>query len=312
MESTNKLEPILFRLDEANELLWSEKPENREFFFHICNMCKNYPSIFLAYSASAMAMLKAGETAEGFSKLGINVFMPAEPVPLCAFSQAMTVRSAPLGLYLSTDDTRKLLKLTAISSHGGYFDSQDILSEKPQIKKDKTGVIGQTEMLNGYVNNLINLSDKYIEKGDYFAKLDIPFPALQKMLSEKEAPEILLKRNVIGYSAEVSDDGQKLTIFDQNNNKLPTSQIASIILKYLLKERFASGTVIGPTPLPDQEITEENYIEVSTVSDMAFNAGFTDLLLAWWHDGTIAHQGSSCFGDALLTAVYFLEAIRIA
>lgn len=310
MENINKLEPIVFRLDEANELLWSENADNREFFLHICNMCMNYPSIFLAYSASAMAMLKAGETAEGLSKLGINVFMPADPVPLCAFSQAMTVRNAPLGLYLSSDDTGKLLKLTAISSHGGYFDAQDIIKERPQLPKGKTGVIGQTEMLNGYVNNLINLSDSYIEKGDYFAKLDIPFQALQKKLAEKEAPEILLNRNVTGYSAEVSDDGQKLTIYDTNGNKLPTSQIASAILKYLLKERYASGTVIGPTPLNEQEITEDNYIEISSASDMAFSAGFSDLLLGWWHDGTISHQGSSCFGDALLTAVYFLESLR--
>ena len=159
MENINNLEPIVFRLDEANKLLWSEKQENREFFLHICNMCMNYPSIFLGYSASAMAMLKAGETAEGFSKLGINVFMPAEPIPLCAFSQAMTVRNSPLGLYLSSDDTGKLLKLIAISSHGGFFDKQDILTGKPLLPKDKKGVIGQTEMLNGYVNNLINLSD---------------------------------------------------------------------------------------------------------------------------------------------------------
>jgi hypothetical protein len=43
---------------------------------------------------------------------------------------------------------------------------------------------------------------------------------------------------------------------------------------------------------------------------MSYHAGFSDLLVGWWNDGVLAHQGSSCFGDAILTAIYYLEAHR--
>ena len=75
---------------------------------------------------------------------------------------------------------------------------------------------------------------------------------------------------------------------------------------------MASGTIVGPAgkvkgiPEGIGEILE---IEGSCF-DMNYHAGFADLLIGWWEDGTIAHQGSGCFGDAYLSAIYLLESWR--
>lgn len=308
---TDKLGPICIEADSAESLKWSELPENMLFFRHICKLCSDYPSIFLAYSATKDVKDIAQITAHGFTELGINVFMAPYAVPICAFSQAVALRNAPIGIYLSKDDKHRGILLTAIASHGGLFDLRDVNNEKTTLNLSKTGVIGETNMTDAYIENLAGLADSGIEPGIGFKEIRIPFPHIDELIKTHKNAQILNVSDKNGLTATIGDDGQQLTITDTRGLIVSTEKIASSIMTYLQKERLARGTIIGQSPLLNQVIDEENYIEVKdSIYSLHFFAASCDLLLGWWPNGVIAHQGSSCFGDGILSAIYYIEAQR--
>jgi hypothetical protein len=308
---TDKLGPICIEAEDAKSLKWSDMPENTLFFRHICKLCSTYPSVFLGYSASKGIKDIAQITAQGFTEIGVNVFMAPYAVPICAFSQAIALRNAPIGLYISKDEKERGFFLTAITSNGGLFDLRDISNEKPNLNFTRTGVIGETNMTDAYIENLAGLADSGIEPGIGFKEIRIPFPHIDALIKTHKSAHILNASDKNGLTATIGDDGQQLTIKDANGAIVSTEEIASKIMTYLQKERFARGTIIGQTPLANQEIDEENYIEVKdSIYSMHFFAASCDLLLGWWPNGVIAHQGSSCFGDGILSAIYYIEALR--
>ncbi|MDD3000921.1 MAG: hypothetical protein PHF29_04140 [Candidatus Riflebacteria bacterium] len=308
---TDKLGPICIEAEDAKSLKWSDMPENMLFFRHICKLCSTYPSIFLSYSATKGVKDIAQITAQGFTEIGVNVFMAPYAVPICAFSQAIALRNAPIGLYISKDEKERGFLLTAITSNGGLFDLRDISNEKSNLNLGRTGVIGETNMTDAYIENLAGLADSGIEPGIGFKNIRIPFPHIDALIKTHKSAQILNISDKNGLTAIVGDDGQQLTITDANGSIVSAEEIASKIMTYLQKERFARGTIIGQTPLANQEIDEENYIEVKdSIYSMHFFAASCDLLLGWWPNGVIAHQGSSCFGDGILSAIYYIEALR--
>ncbi len=122
---------------------------------------------------------------------------------------------------------------------------------------------------------------------------------------------ILFEPDPSGPEAIISPDGQALWLNDRKRGNIAATEIAAVITSYLVKERLASGTVVGPRELQLQVAEPPEFMTVSGSSfDMNYHAGFADLLVGWWDNGIIAHQGSSCFGDAVLTAIYYLEALR--
>ncbi len=304
------LYPARFRASDIADKHWAELPENITFYRHIRNVCLSFPSLILAFSARPGLSTAAAEIAKDLAACGINVFMPNDAVPICALSQALGSRNLPLGLYLDADDTGDNFTLAAMTSHGGPFDMQDVIVA-PFGKSTTTGVVGETDLLSYYAANLAGFADQYIEKGIGFSALDIPFPALIKKLKDTPGLEILFQADPHGPAATLSPDGQALKIFEREKGEIASEEIAMLIADYLSNERLASGTIIGPSGRLTGFSRYPDRIEVEgTLVDLNHRVGFTDLLVGWWPDGSIAHQGNSCFGDGLLSAIYFLEAKR--
>lgn len=306
------LYPAVFESRDAARLHWAELPKNLQFYRHVRNICLGFPSLVLAYAARPGLAELAHEIAEGFTGCGINVFMPGQAAPLCALSQAMGARNLPIGLYLDADDQVENLALSALSSHGGPFDQKDVIVD-PFGKGIKSGVIGETDIERAYVTNLAGLADRFIEKGTGFSAVEIPFAGLESRLRQTEELAILFQHDPQGPVAKISPDGQGLSITEKDGRALTAAEIARLITAYLTQERLASGTVIGPAGEIKGFAEHIETLEVDgSLFDLNHRASYTDLLVGWWHNGTIAHQGSSCFGDAILSAVYFLESRRCA
>ena len=304
------LYPARFRSADVIAQHWAELPDNLQFYRHLRNICHSFPSTVLAYAARpGLADLAAG-ISEGLMSCGINVFMPPQAVPVCALSQALGARNLPIGLYLDGDAGLENLTLAALSSHGGPFDEQDIQTA-PFGRGSKNGVAGETDLERAYVSNLAGLADQFIEKGVGFSSLTIPFAAIEEKLRGNESLKILFQNDPDGPRAEISPDGQSLQVFTRTGQQIAPEQVARDIATYLVSERLASGSVLGPAGQVQGFPDSLEYIEVDGAAiDLNHHASFADLLIAWWPDGSIAHQGSSCFGDALLSAVYYLEARR--
>jgi hypothetical protein len=305
------LYPAIFNIDQTSRLKWAELPENQLFFNHLMNSCKSFPSLILAFSAANGMAALAAHLAEGLLDCGINVFMPGEAAPVCSLSQALSSRNMPLGLYLDCSGESQPLTLSLLASHGGPLDEKDILDSPVGPLQQKSGLAGVTELDRYYANNLAGLADRFIEEGRGFRAIDIPFAGLEKSLREIPELNILFQYDPSGPLARVSPDGQGLQITGSDQRMLPADEIAEDIVRYLVNERLASGTIVGPDDKVSDFSTGCETLGVSgSAFDMSYRAGFTDLLVGWWGDGTMAHQGSSCFGDAILTAVYYLEAQR--
>lgn len=304
------LYPAIFKREAVADQKWAEQPENALFYRHIRNICKVFPTLLLAYAARPGLAELAASLTEGFLQCGINVFMPAAASPICSLSQALGARALPIGLYLDGDETLENLSLTALSSHGGPFSEKDIF-DGPVLPVEKIGVAGVTELDSYYAKNLAGLADRFIEKGVGFAAFEIPFAVLEARLRETDGLGILFQRDPYGPTARVSPDGQGLIITDKSGKSIAAAEIAATITAYLIKERLASGTVFGPVSEISNIASNGEVISVDgSLFDMNYKACFADLLIGWWHNGIIAHQGSSCFGDAILSAIYFLEARR--
>lgn len=304
------LYPASFTAADVARQHWAEIPANLHFYRHLRNVCQGFPSLVLAWSARPGLENFAAGIAEGLIGCGINVFMPQQATPVCALSQAIGTRNLPIGLYLDADPQLEILTLSALSSHGGPFGEQDVLGS-PFGKSGKSGVAGETDVERAYVNNLAGLADQFIEAGEGYSSLEIPFQGLLERLQATESLKILFQHDQAGPKAVISPDGQALQIFDRDGRQIPPADVARDIAAYLVKERLASGTVVGPARSMQGFPASLEIVEVEgSPVDLSHRASFTDLLLGWWPDGLMAHQGSSCFGDAILSAVYYLEARR--
>ncbi len=305
------LYPAIFNESQASRLAWAELPENQIFYHHLLNSCRNFPSLILAYSAAEGLPDLAATITESLLSAGINVFLPGEAAPVCSLAQALISRNMPHSLYLDRAGNDALLTLTLLASHGGPLDEKDILEAKPAAPPPKPGLAGSTELDRYYVNNLAGLVDRFIEAGPGFKNIEIPFAGIEKSLREVPELSIIFESDPNGPTARVSRDGQGLQITDRNGREVEAGEIAGDITRYLVGERLASGTIIGPAgQISDFSTGCETLGVDGTSFDMSYHAGFSDLLVGWWHDGVCAHQGSSCFGDAILTAIYYLEAHR--
>lgn len=309
------LYPAIFAEKQAEGLKWGALPENTRFFRHVLNIRNSFPSLILASSAAKGCLETATVIAQGLLECGINVFQPAYSSPVCALTQGLAERNMPLGLYLDKKNNSDKYALYAISRHGGLFDEKDILEGDTPLKIGKTGVLGTTELNLYYLKNLAGFADRHIEPGIAFSELEIPFIGLKELAQKTSGLEILCQKDDSGPSAVISADGQRLTIIDKARGQLKPKEIAGTIAKYLVSERSAYGTIISNS---SEACDFDTGCETMGINDMgefnslnlAYEAAFTDMLLLWAPDGVIAHRGSSCFGDALLTAVYYLEALR--
>jgi len=305
------LYPAIFNESQASRLTWAELPENLTFYNHLLNSCRNFPSLILAYSAAEGLSDLAATIAESLLSAGVNVFLPADAAPVCSLSQALTSRNMPHSIYLDRFGDDSMLTLSLLASHGGPLDEKDILEAKPAVPPPKSGLVGTTELVRYYVNNLAGLVDRFVEAGTGFKSIEIPFAGLEKSLREVPELSIIFESDPQGPTAQVSRDGQGLQITDKSGRVVEAGEIAGDIARYLVKERLASGTIIGPVGQVSDFSTGCETLGVEGSSfDMSYHAGFADLLVGWWGDGVVAHQGSSCFGDAILTAIYYLEAHR--
>ncbi len=301
--------PIVIPAAQVANSSWATAEEFASIVLHIKNLCSNFPSILMAYSADFEAKVNAVMLAEEIVNWGINVFMPDSPVPLAAISYAITTKAMPIGLYIEGVKNSDSVRLIPISSHGGLFDNQD-LKTAFVASSSKKGVIGSTDISSSYIKHLAGFADPYIEKGLSFSSFENPFKELNKAMSQNENLGILFEKDPKGPKAVIGNNGSLLKL-EENGAQISTEQIAKRISKYLKEERYASGTLLVPAGNSNGfgEFGEIAEIEGNDF-DLIYSAGFSDLLLSWWPDGLIAMQGSSCFGDGLLAAIYYLESLR--
>ncbi len=301
--------PIVIPAAQVANSSWATAEEFASIVLHIKNLCSNFPSILMAYSADFEAKVNASLLAEEIVNWGINVFMPDSPVPLAAISYAITTKAMPIGLYIEGVKNSDSVRLIPISSHGGLFDNQD-LKTAFVASSSKKGVIGSTDISSSYIKHLAGFADPYIEKGLSFSSFENPFKELNKAMSQNENLGILFEKDPKGPKAVIGNNGSLLKL-EENGAQISTEQIAKRISKYLKEERYASGTLLVPAGNSNGfgEFGEIAEIEGNDF-DLIYSAGFSDLLLSWWPDGLIAMQGSSCFGDGLLAAIYYLESLR--
>ncbi len=301
--------PIVIPAAQVANSSWATAEEFASIVLHIKNLCSNFPSILMAYSADFEAKVNAVMLAEEIVNWGINVFIPDSPVPLAAISYAITTKAMPIGLYIEGVKNSDSVRLIPISSHGGLFDNQD-LKTAFVASSSKKGVIGSTDISSSYIKHLAGFADPYIEKGLSFSSFENPFKELNKAMSQNENLGILFEKDPKGPKAVIGNNGSLLKL-EENGAQISTEQIAKRISKYLKEERYASGTLLVPAGNSNGfgEFGEIAEIEGNDF-DLIYSAGFSDLLLSWWPDGLIAMQGSSCFGDGLLAAIYYLESLR--
>lgn len=287
---------------------WTDSADHSELVLHIKNVCADFPSIILGYSAHFDSKAYSNLIAEKITEWGINVFMPDFAVPLSAISHAIITRNMQLALYVEEASDSEI-RLITISTHGGLFDEQDLQTKFPS-SREKKGVIGSTDVLSSYVKHLSGFADPFIENGLSLKNIEIPFPELVDLLKNNEQLQILFENDINGLSAKINENGCLLRLEDNGRN-LTTEDIALRIANYLKKERFTTGSIIVPKGNTESFQLIDETIEVEgNEFDLSYQAGFSDLFLGWWPDGLIALQGSSCFGDGILSAIYYIESLR--
>ena len=301
--------PITIPSNLINNSSWTTSNEYTDLVAHIKNLCSNYPSLIMACSADFDASVHARFIAETITEWGINVFMPDFPVPLAALSYAITTKSMPIGLYIEEVKDDSAIRIIPISSHGGLFDNQDLNTSSVTLNTKK-GVIGSTDIGGMYVKHLAGFADPFIEKGLSFSSFNNPFKELSKIIENTENLKILFEKDPNGPVASLNDNGCFLSI-KKNGEEISTEEIAKKIAKYLKEERFTSGTIFVPQGKQNafSQFGEVEEIEGNSY-DLTYAMAFSDLFIGWSEDGLIAMQGSSCFGDGLLAAIYYLESLR--
>lgn len=300
--------PVIIPATKVVDSAWVAEKQYVDIVLHIKNLCADYPSILIGYSSDFEAKVHSNFIAETITEWGINVFMPEYPVPLAALSYALTTKAMPIGLYIE-EDCDNSVRLIPISSHGGLFDEQDL---KTSFIKENTkkGVIGSTDLSSIYIKHLAGFADPYIEKGLSFSNIEIPFKEILKKMELNENLSILFERDGKGPSAHLSSNGCLLKI-TENNSEVSTKDMAKRLAKFMKEERYSSGTLLVPSGSKSEFESFGEIVEVEGGSyDLSYSAAFSDLFLGWWPDGMIAMQGSSCFGDGILAAIYYLESLR--
>lgn len=334
------LEPFTVDQNEIQNNSWLENNNNYPLKLALFQYCTSFPSILVSYSAENYNGKNLFDTAVQvvypISKLGINVFISEYPTPISALSHAITSRSIPLGLYLTTNNTKNVnfsqqtektdqstdqntkLSIIPIGINGGPL-SQTNLNYKltPKFSK-KTGVIGTTDLLTSYLKSLKGLLDPYIDlnQNSVLASISNPFPRIKEAFEIDPNFKIFTHLNEKGFKAIISNDGQGLKIVDQNNESkeiVSSSEIAEKIIKYLINHRKTGGTIITSAnynnifSLATYGIS---YLNVKTdhLLDLCCKASYIDLLLGYNENGVFIHQGFGSFGDAFLSLAYLLEA----
>lgn len=301
--------PITIPVNQICNSSWASATEYSNLVLHIKNLCSNYPSLIMACSADFDASVHAKLMAETIIEWGINVFMSDYPVPLAALSYAITTKSMPIGLYIEEVKEEESIRVIPISSHGGLFDNQDLNISSVAVSSKK-GVIGSTDIANMYIKHLAGFADPFIENGLSFSLFTIPFKELARAMKKNENLKIIFEKDEKGPIASLSDNGCLLSI-KNNDTEISTEEIAKKIAKYLKDERFTSGTILVPKSKQGNfsQFGEIEEIEGNSY-DLSYSAAFSNLFLGWWENGLIAMQGSSCFGDGILAAIYYLESLR--
>ncbi len=311
MENIKIVEPMVLAPEDLTEFKWGEKIENRLLYWHLIEECQMHPTIFLAHDVpqeDSSLEIHFNNLAKEFNNIGINAFMPMHPVPLSAFAQVMAKKAAPISIYLTEVENK--LKLTFLGSNGALFDERNFRRQKPKEAVVKPAVIGATNIIDDYISDLSALADTTAETNAQYKELLLPFPEIKEGTIKNTNLKSLTESPSGQFSASINSDGQSIEIFNEKSEKIEAKVMAKTIYNYLGSERFASGTVIGPSPLCDKMVENEDFLRVEDKTQLHYNGAYTDLLLGWWHDGTISHQGCSSFGDTLVTALYFIEAVN--
>lgn len=303
------LYPIIISKKQLTDSTWLNDSEFASLILHIKNLCADYPSLLMAYSADFDSKSNAQIISETITNWGINVFMPDYAVPLSVISYAMTTKSMPIGLYIEEASQKDTVRIIPISTHGGLFDEQDLKTSYISESKKK-GVVGSTDLSSLYIKHLAGFADPYIEKGLSFSSLNVPFVELFEAMKSNENLKILFERSSSDEVATINNNGCHLNI-KKNSEQISTAKIAENIAKYLKNERFSSGTIYVPN---GYEKDFNKYGEVVEFEgndyDLSYTSAFSDLFLSFSNEGMLAFQGSSCLGDAFLAAIYYLESLR--
>ena len=301
--------PTIIPVEKICNSSWVNDPDYSNLVVHIKNICSNYPSLLMACSADFDSSVHSRFIAERITEWGINVFTPDFPVPLAALSYAITTKSMPIGLYIEEVKEENSVRIIPISSHGGLFDNQDLNISSVAVSSKK-GVIGSTDIANMYIKHLAGFADPFIENGLSFSMFNIPFKELTRAMKNNENLKIIFEKDEKGFLASLSDNGCFLTI-KNNDSEISTEDIAKKIAKYLKEERFTSGTIFVPKGKQSNFSLFGDVEEIEGNSyDLVYSAAFSNLFLGWFDNGMIAMQGSSCFGDGILAAIYYLESLR--
>ena len=217
------LYPIKLKFEEARNLKWAEKPENKDFFNHLKNSALEFPSLIFGSSADKDCIDVSIIIADELLSIGLNVFLCPDPVPIVSLAQSIGVRNMPLGLYLRKSDD-DLFELISVTNHGGPLDIKDVKAEMPKLV-DRIGVIGHTEVNPIYVKSLKELADPFIGKGRGFSALESPFKKLnlelKKYLNWKTYSKLIPKAQKLLFQMM----GKKSKLLKQMVAKYPRKKL---------------------------------------------------------------------------------------
>ena len=301
------LRPITFTTADFEGKRWQIGDGGLDVLQHIRSTAGGFPSVLLAFSASPGTGPFSRTLAADITELGINVFLSNSPTPISALSLALAQRQMPLGLYLNEvrEDSWELLP---VAVHGGPVDESHTSGESAPIAV-RIGVLGEADLLTPYLSKVSGLIDPFLESGPRISTLTSPFSAIDTAITSASSLAILAERHPDGPRAEISSDGQSLSLRRPSGEHLSTMTLVATIGRYLTEVRKSNGVVIGPAAEKSlsKDWAEYHGIEGDAL-DMSNHASIADLLLGWWEPGIIAHQGHSPFGDAYLSLAYLTEA----
>ncbi|HNW36760.1 MAG TPA: hypothetical protein PKM25_17610 [Candidatus Ozemobacteraceae bacterium] len=301
------LRPAIFRESDIRPDGWAENPSSRQLWNHLLDVGNRYPSLTVAWAARPGLANVAERLAGMLTRAGLNVFLATSPVPIAALAQSLGLRQQPIGLYIdeTSDGAYSALALT---THGGPILEADTFAGTA-YRSGRTGVVGTTDFLEPYVKQMGQLLDTMVEGDVRLSSLDSPFAQLNQRLVPNPEFRLLFEYSPDGPKAFISPDGQALSILQHDGAALPTRDIVATIGGYLTKLRGAAGTLVGPQGTAELAAGIADFTEIEgDALEMSSQAGYIDLLLGWWENGIVAHQGHAPFGDAYLTLLYLLEA----
>lgn len=305
------VKPAIFRESDLRPDGWAENPGTRQLWNHLLDVGSRFPSLTVGWAARPGLSDLVGKLAEMLTHAGLNVFLSTGPVPIAALAQALGQRQQPIGLYIdeTADGTASALALT---THGGPVLETDMPDPDASFPRSgRTGVMGTTDLLEPYVKRMGQLLDPMIESRVRLSSLTSPFDQLHRRMLPHDEFKPLFEYAAIGPKAAISPDGQAVIVYDRQGSLIPTRDLVETIGRYLTRLRCAAGTLVGPQGTAELAAGIADFTEIEgDALDMSSQAAYLDLLLGWWDNGVIAHQGHAPFGDAYLTLLYLLEALN--